>query len=113
MFDPKGSLQIITGKDITGKGSAPHDSALTHVTGRSEYVDDRPMLKGELFCGLVYSPFARARVVKLDPSPALKIPGVMAAVTAKDVVHNAWGTIFQDQPVIAASEVNYAGEVVA
>lgn len=117
MFDPKGSLQIITGKDIgkdsTDKGSAPHDSALTHVTGRSEYVDDRPMLKGELFCGLVYSPFARARVAKLDASPALKIPGVKAAVTAKDVVHNAWGTIFQDQPVIAASEVNYAGEVVA
>ncbi len=108
MVDPTGSLQI-----ITEKASASHDSALTHVTGRSEYVDDRPMLKGELFCGLVYSPFARARVVKLDVAPALKIPGVMAAVTAKDVAHNSWGTIFQDQPILAANEVNYTGEVVA
>ena len=56
MFDPKGSLQIITdkdvGKDITVKGSAPHDSALTHVTGRSEYVDDRPMLRASFFAAL-------------------------------------------------------------
>ena len=41
-------------------GSPPHDSATTHVTGKSEFVDDRPMVKGELHCGLVYSPFARA-----------------------------------------------------
>ncbi len=94
-------------------GSAPHDSAATHVSGRSEYVDDRPVLKGELFCGLVYSPYARARVKKLDLAPALKIPGVFCGVTAKDVVHNVWGTIFQDQPVIASDEVYYAGEVVA
>ena len=98
---------------LEAKSSPPHDSAASHVTGRSEYVDDRPMLKGELFCGLVYSPFARARVTKLDVAPALKIPGVVAAVTAKDVVHNVWGTIFQDQPVIAGEDVYYTGEVVA
>ena len=40
--------------------SPSHDSATTHVTGKSEFVDDRPMVKGDLHCGLVYSPFARA-----------------------------------------------------
>ncbi|MCE9619220.1 MAG: molybdopterin-dependent oxidoreductase [Planctomycetes bacterium] len=94
-------------------GSAPHDSSSTHVTGQSEYVDDRPMVKGELHCGLVYSPFAHARVKKLNCARALKVPGVICAVTAADVVHNVWGMIFQDQPIIAAGETNFAGEVVA
>ena len=98
---------------ITDQGSVPHDSSTTHVTGKSEYIDDRSMLKGELHCGLVYSPYARARIRHLDTAPALAIPGVVCAVTAADVAHNVWGTIFQDQPIIAASEVNFVGEVVA
>ena len=98
---------------ITDQGSVPHDSSTTHVTGKSEYIDDRPILKGELHCGRVYSPYARARIRHLDTAPALAIPGVVCAVTAADVAHNVWGTIFQDQPIIAASEVNFVGEVVA
>jgi len=94
-------------------GSPSHDSAMTHVTGRSEFVDDRPMLMGELHCGLIYSPFAHARVMRLDTQAALQIPGVLCAVTAADVVHNIWGTIIQDQPIIAADHVHYVGEVVA
>ncbi len=93
--------------------SAWHDSATTHVTGKSEYVDDRPMLKGELHCGLIYSPHAHARLVRLETSAALCVPGVICAVTAADVSHNMWGSIFQDQPLIAAGEVHYVGEVVA
>ena len=94
-------------------GSEPHDSSRTHVTGRSEYVDDRPMLPGELLCGLVYSPLARARVKRLDLAAAMAVPGVVCGVTAKDVAHNLWGSIIVDQPLLAESEVQYAGEVVA
>lgn len=94
-------------------GSLPHDSATTHVTGTSEFIDDRPMLKGELHCGLIYSPFARARLQHLDTAPALAIPGVVCAITAADVAHNMWGDVFADQPVIAAQQVNFVGEVVA
>ncbi|MFM8268836.1 MAG: xanthine dehydrogenase molybdopterin binding subunit [Pseudomonadota bacterium] len=93
--------------------SDPHDSSVTHVTGRSEYVDDRSHLKGELLCGIVYSPFAHAKLKKLDFSETLKVSGVVSVVTAKDVVNNHWGTIFQDQPILAVEEVQYAGEVVA
>jgi xanthine dehydrogenase large subunit len=94
-------------------GSAPHDSAHTHVTGRSEYVDDRPMRPGELLCGLIYSPYARARLKRLDLSDALRIPGVVAAITAADVAHNLWGSIVVDQPLLVEEEAQYAGEVVA
>ena len=94
-------------------GSAPHDSSSTHVTGRSEYIDDRSRSAGELLCGLVYSPFAKARIVRLDLSAALEVPGVVCAATAADVAHNRWGSIIVDQPIIADREVQYAGEVVA
>ena len=93
--------------------SPTHDSSTTHVTGQSEYVDDRPMLPGELFVGCFYSTVAHAEIKSLDVSGALKIPGVSAIVTADDVHHNAWGPIFQDQPIIAKDKVSFAGEVIA
>lgn len=90
-----------------------HDSALTHVTGQSEFVDDRPMVKGELHCGIVFSPWAHARIVRLDTSAALAIDGVACVITARDVRHNLWGPIFEDQPLLAETEVNFVGEAVA
>jgi xanthine dehydrogenase large subunit len=71
------------------------------------------VVKGELHCGLVYSPFARARLKLLDLAPALQIAGVECAITAADVAHNMWGGIFADQPVIAAGDTHFVGEVVA
>jgi xanthine dehydrogenase large subunit len=100
-------------KGLPPIASDPHDSSFSHVTGRSEYVDDRPLLKRELICGLVYSPYARAHLKSTDFTQALQVPGVVEVVTAKDVVTNTWGTIFQDQPVLASTEVHYAGEVIA
>ena len=93
--------------------SPPHDSAITHVAGESEYVDDRPMLPGELFVGCFYSRLAHAEIKSLDTSAAAKIPGVAAIATAADVAHNAWGPIFQDQPIIADKVTTFAGEVLA
>lgn len=100
-------------KVLRDPGSVPHDSAATHVTGASEYVDDRPMLRSELFCGVVYSPHARARVTSIQTKEALGISGVACVITADDVHHNAWGPIFQDQPIIAKDDVCFVGEVVA
>jgi xanthine dehydrogenase large subunit len=93
--------------------SIPHDSSITHVAGESEYIDDRPMLAGELFVGCFYLRVATTDIDHIDTSLALKIPGVEAVVTAKDVAHNAWGPIFQDQPIIADRVTMFAGEVLA
>lgn len=93
--------------------SLSHDSAHTHVTGRSEYVDDRPFLRGELVVEPLFSPHARARIVRIDTDEARMVPGVHAVFTAKDLHLNVWGTIFKDQPLLAEKEVNFVGEVVA
>lgn len=93
--------------------SHPHDSAHTHVTGHSEFIDDRRRAHGELYVGIVYSKEAHAEITKLDFSQTLKVPGVVGVVTSEDVAHNHWGTIFQDQPLLAEKEVWYAGESIA
>jgi xanthine dehydrogenase large subunit len=91
----------------------PHDNAHTHVTGKSEYIDDRPRLSNEVDVEVLYSPHAHARIKSIDPRRALALPGVLAIYTARDFHLNFWGTIFRDQPLLADKEVNYVGEPVA
>lgn len=95
------------------KGSLPHDSAHTHVTGESEYVDDRPKMQNELFVDVFFSSRAHATIKNLDFSEVLKQPKVVAVFTGKDVHHNLWGTIFKDQPILALDKVQFAGEPIA
>lgn len=91
----------------------PHDSAHTHVTGQSEYVDDRPLTKGELFLEVLYSQKAHAKILSISFSEAEKVPGFVRAFTGKDFAENRWGTIFKDQPLLAESEVQFVGEAIA
>lgn len=93
--------------------SLPHDSAHTHVTGESEFVDDRAKLHNELFVDVFYSTRAHATIKHLDFSEVLKQPKVVAVFTGRDVHHNLWGTIFKDQPVLAVDKVQFAGEPIA
>lgn len=93
--------------------SLPHDSAHTHVTGESEFVDDRPKMHNELFVDVFYSSRAHALIKKLDYSQVLECPKVVAVFTAKDIPHNVWGAIFKDQPILADEKVQFAGEGIA
>lgn len=93
--------------------SLPHDYAHTHVCGESEFVDDRPLMKNELFCDVFYSSRAHALIKRVDFTEALKMPGVVEIFTGHDFHHNMWGTIFKDQPLLATDRVNYAGEGIA
>jgi xanthine dehydrogenase large subunit len=93
--------------------SLPHDSAHTHVTGESEYVDDRPLLFNEAFVDIFYSTRAHALITKLDFTEVLKQPKVIKVFTAKDIPHNLWGAIFKDQPILADEKVQFAGEPIA
>lgn len=93
--------------------SLPHDYAHTHVCGESEFVDDRPVMKNELFCDVFFSTRAHALIKKVDFTEALKMPGVVQIFTGHDFAHNLWGTIFKDQPLLATDKVNYAGEGIA
>jgi len=92
------------------KNSTSHDSAVTHVTGRSQFIDDRSSQKGELQIALVCSPHASAEILSIDFRESLTLDGFVQCLTAKDLHHNRWGTIIEDQVLLADSHVSYSGE---
>ncbi len=50
------------------------------IQGRGRYVDDI-VLPNMLYMALVHSPYPHARIVKIDKSAALAVPGVKAVLT--------------------------------
>ena len=54
------------------------------IQGQGEYIDD-VVLPGMLWLDIVRSPYAHAKIKGIDASEALKIPGVAAVVTGKDL----------------------------
>ena len=71
------------------------------VLGKGEYVDDVHM-EGMVHASAVRSQYPRARVLDIDVSAALALPGVLAVLTADDVPNNKVGHIQQDWDVMIA-----------
>jgi carbon-monoxide dehydrogenase large subunit len=91
------------------------------LTGRGRYVDDL-RLPGMLHVALVRSPHAHARILRVDPAAALRLPGVRAVLTARDAPELAasvpaliqepgWPTYVH--PVMAGERARHVGEAVA
>lgn len=88
----------------------PHDSARGHVTGESIYIDDMPSFANELLVDFVWSPHAHARIVSVDFSEAVKLPGVVACYTHLDLIHNELGPIIHDEPLLASDVCTFIGQ---
>lgn len=71
------------------------------VLGTGAYCDDL-YLDGMVHASAVRSQYPRARVLDIDASAALALPGVLAVLTAEDVPHNKVGHIQQDWDVMIA-----------
>jgi carbon-monoxide dehydrogenase large subunit len=86
------------------------------VRGKGTYVDDI-QLPGMLYLDIVRSPFAHAKIKKIDPSKALAIPGVAAVITGQDLAkYNLhWmPTLMSDtQMVLPTEKVMYQAQEVA
>jgi xanthine dehydrogenase large subunit len=96
------------GKDIA------HDSAVTHVTGESMFLDDLPPLAGELLAGIVPCPVAHGRIKKLDLTSSAKVSGVVAILTHKDIPgHNLCGPLVKDEYLIVEDEAVFLGQPLA
>jgi xanthine dehydrogenase large subunit len=91
-----------------------HESAVGHVTGRAVYTDEQHPPQGLLSVWPVASKHAHARVLRIDATQALAVPGVETVLTAADIPgENNSGTILHDEPVIAADVVSFHGQSVA
>jgi xanthine dehydrogenase large subunit len=62
-----------------------HDSAIKHVSGQAQYVDDVRAPAGTLHLAPGYAPIAAGRVTSLDLEPVRTAPGVVAVLTAADI----------------------------
>ena len=61
---------------------------------------------GELFLALVTSKRAHAKILKVDPSAALDVPGVVGFIDHTDIKGlNRWGSLFPEEELFATKEV--------
>jgi aerobic carbon-monoxide dehydrogenase large subunit len=97
------------------------------VTGRGKFTDDLDM-SGQVHAAFVRATVAHAIVRKVDVARALRMPGVVAVITGRDLAADNIGGIppvasfngrdgnpmFQaTMPVLTAERVRYVGEAVA
>lgn len=97
---------------ILGK-ERPHVAAMKHATGEAQYTDDIPQQKNELIGCLVLSTKAHAKLLKVDPSQALELPGVVDWVDHTALPNpkaNWWGAPNCDEVFFAVDEVFTAGQ---
>lgn len=101
-----------TTKDGLGASPRRPDGTLK-VTGEFAYSSDLWM-EGMLWGATLRSPHPHARILGIDVTEALKLPGVEAVLTHEDVPGaKRYGLEYQDQPVLAFDKVRYKGEAVA
>src|SRR2546423_1523349 len=103
------SLYLAFRMSTVGK-NLPHDSARGHVSGESVYIDDMPPARGELLVDFVWSPVAHGRIRGIDLDAARRIDGVAALLTWRDLHHNRFGAIIQDELLLAEDEVTFIGQ---
>jgi len=99
--------------DVIGQSLKRTIDGTDKVTGSAKYTADITLPR-TLYGKTRKSPYPRARIVTIDASEALALPGVVAVLTGRDIADaGLWGRAVKDVPVIAVDEVRFAGERVA
>jgi CO/xanthine dehydrogenase Mo-binding subunit len=108
---------------VIGK-SLPRPDAWEKVRGRPIFAGDFAVV-GMLHARIVRSPYASARIARIDTAAAAALPGVVAVLTHADVPRNELrmelpgrmaeataGAVLATQPVLAHDRVRFQGEPV-
>jgi 4-hydroxybenzoyl-CoA reductase alpha subunit len=92
----------------------PMVDAAPKVTGAAQFTDDL-MLPGMLHGKILRSPFPHAKILNVDVSKALSLPGVKGVATGKDIPDRQYGIVpkARDEYALAKDKVRYIGDEVA
>src|SRR5213078_2951934 len=90
-----------------GKATRRQDGA-DKVKGRTRFAGDLP-LAGLLHARLVHSPYAHARIVNIDTSAALEVPGVKAVYTSQTLGVSNPEANSRGQSPLASKEALWCG----
>jgi carbon-monoxide dehydrogenase large subunit len=106
-----------TSPDVCGMGhSMKRKEDPRFIRGQGNYVDDIT-LPGMVHMDIVRSPYAHAKIVKIDTAAALKVPGVLAVITGETLAQYKlhWmPTLMSDtQMVLPTEKVMYQAQEVA
>ena len=92
--------------------SLPRQDGPDKVTGRARYAGDQ-VLPGLLYARLVTSPYAHARILSINTSTALSLPGVVAVFTAETLGLAQTDQLSRGQSPLARDEAWWCGHPVA
>ena len=100
----------VVGQSVYRKDAHPK------VTGQTLYVGNIEM-PGMLHVAVLRSPYAHARITRVDKSRAEAMDGVVAALTGAEIakmpgVDPYFGPAFRDQPILAVDKVCFVGDPV-
>jgi CO/xanthine dehydrogenase Mo-binding subunit len=98
--------------EVVGRAAARLDGA-DKVTGKAIYTVD-VRLPGMAHGKILRSPYAHARVQRIDGRKAEALPGVYAVITRDDQRgRGMFGAAYKDQTIVAIDKVRYVGDPVA
>ncbi|XP_077174886.1 aldehyde oxidase 1-like isoform X2 [Paroedura picta] len=90
-----------------------HQAGLKHATGEAIYCDDIRTVDEELFLALVTSSKAHAKIVSIDASEALKMPGVVDVISVQDVpATNEFYNYEVPDIIFAREKVTCVGQII-
>lgn len=93
--------------------SEPRSDGEEKVTGKALYTVDIE-LPGMAHGKILRSPYAHARLTRVDASKAERLPGVFAVITRADQRRlGMFGAAYKDQTIVAVDKVRYVGDPVA
>jgi xanthine dehydrogenase large subunit len=110
---PGGQPQIGADRFAIVRQPYAHDSAVKHVTGTAQYIDDMLEPVGTLHVAVGYAPIAAGRVTSLDLELTKTSPGVVTVLTAADIPgkNDVSPKDIGDDPLIATDQVKFYGQV--
>ncbi len=88
--------------------------ARAKVSGAVNYIANGEF-SGQLYVKALRSPYAHAKLVKINVTQAAALAGVRAVVTREDLagLNPYFGTGVEDQPVLVIDNARYVGDIVA
>jgi CO/xanthine dehydrogenase Mo-binding subunit len=105
---------MLSNGDFSVVGKAlPKVDGLAKCSGQTQYADDLSLPR-MIYGKLLRSPHAHAKILSIDISKALALPGVFAVITGKDLP-TKFGIMpsSQDEHALAVEKVRYVGDPVA
>ncbi len=91
--------------------SIAHESALQHVTGRAQYIDDLPAPDGTLHAALVLSTIAHGTIESINTDAVRDSAGVVELLRLSDIPGiTDVGPIFKGDPILTESEIQFYGQ---